>query len=85
MPVVPVIIAPQRLIALLGIQLNWCRPFIVRVIPNEKEESVVGNVQRGKLGRFPLSLTAPGSAYGSYSGSLSARAAPLWSTCYFGR
>ena len=50
------IIALQRLIALLRIRLNWCRPFKVRVISDEGEEFVVGDVQRGKLGRFPHSL-----------------------------
>ena len=52
MPVVPVVIAPQRSIALLGIRLNWLRPSKVRVIPDEGEESVVGDVQWGKVGRF---------------------------------
>ena len=56
MPVVLVVIAPQRSIALLGIRLNWCRPFKVRVIPYDREEPIVGDVQRGELGRFPLSL-----------------------------
>ena len=56
MPMVPVVIAPQRSIALLGIRLNWCKPFKVKVIPDEKEEPVVGDVQRGELGRFLLSL-----------------------------
>ena len=85
MPMVPVVIAPQRSIVLLKIRLNWCRPFKVRVIPDEREEPVVGDVQRGELGRFSFSLTAPESSSTSYSGSLSARAAPLWSACYFGR
>ena len=31
-------------------------PFKVKVIPDEGEESVVGDVQWGKLRRFPLSL-----------------------------
>ena len=44
------VIAPQRSIALLEIQLNSCMPFKIRVIPDEKEESVVGDVQRGELG-----------------------------------
>ena len=56
MPVVPMVIAPQRSIALLEIRLNWCRPLKVRVIQDEREESVVGDVQGGELGRFPLSL-----------------------------
>ena len=56
MPVVPMVIAPQILIALLEIRLNWRRPFKVKVIPDEREESVIGDVQRGELGRFPFSL-----------------------------
>ena len=56
MPVVLVVIAPQKLIALLEIRLNWCRPFKVKVIMDERVESVVGDVQMGKLERFPLSL-----------------------------
>ena len=47
MHVVPMVIAPQRSIALLGIGLNGWRPFKVRVILDEGEESVVGDVQRG--------------------------------------
>ena len=30
-------------------------PFKVRVIPDKREEPVIGDVQRGELGRFPLS------------------------------
>ena len=48
------VITPQRSIALLGIRPNWWRPDKVRVIPDEGEESVVGDVQWGKLRRFPL-------------------------------
>ena len=55
MPMVPVVIAPQRSIVFLEIRLNWCRPFKVRVIPDEREDSVV-DVQRGELGRFAISL-----------------------------
>ena len=56
MSVVPVVIAPQTSITLFRIRLNWWRPSKVKVILDEREESVVGDVQWGKLGRFPLSL-----------------------------
>ena len=41
---------------LLGIRLNLWGPSKVRVILDEGEESVIGDVQWGKLGRFLLSL-----------------------------
>ena len=69
MPVVSVVITSQRLVALRGIWLNGCGPFEVGVIPNERKESVVRDVQRGKLQGFPLSLVGLGSVSGSYSGS----------------
>ena len=52
--VVPVVIVLQILIALLGIQPNWWRPDKVRVVLDKGEESVVGDVQWSKLGRFPF-------------------------------
>ena len=56
MLVVPVVIVPQRLIAFLGIQPNWWRPDKVKVVLDKGEESVVGDVQWSKLGRFPFPL-----------------------------
>ena len=44
MPVVPMVIAPQRSIALLEIRTNRWRPDKVRVILDQGEESVVGDV-----------------------------------------
>ena len=54
MPVVPVVIAPQRSIALLEIRQIWWRPDKVKVVLDKGKESVVGDVQWSKLGRFPL-------------------------------
>ena len=50
------VITYQRLVALCEIWLNWCGPFEVGVIPYERKESVVRDVQRGKLWGFPLFL-----------------------------
>ena len=50
------VIAPHRSIALFGIRLNWCRLFKVGVIPDEREEPITVDVQRGELGRFPRYL-----------------------------
>ena len=55
-PMVPMFVTPQRLVALCGIKLNGCRPFKVRMIPNEQKEPVIQDVHRGKLRRFPLSF-----------------------------
>ena len=55
-PVVPVIVTPQRLVALSGIRLNGYGPFKVGMIPDERKEPVIRDVQRGKLRRFPLSF-----------------------------
>ena len=54
MPVVPMVIAPQRSIVFLGIRPNWWRPDKVKVVLDKGEESVVGDVQWSKLGRFPI-------------------------------
>ena len=55
-PVVPVVVTPQRLVTLCGIRLNGCGPFEFGMIPDERKELVIRYVQRGKLRRFPLSF-----------------------------
>ena len=44
MSVVPMVIAPQRSIALFGMRSNWLRPDKVKVVLDKGEESVVGDV-----------------------------------------
>ena len=56
MPVVTVVVTPQRLVVLCGIRLNGCGPFKVGMIPDERKEAVIRDVHRGKLQRFPLSF-----------------------------
>ena len=65
MSVVPVIIAPQRSIALLEIRLNWGRLFKVREIPDEGEDPVVGNAQWGKTCFSVNIYTKPFNFYSS--------------------
>ena len=55
-PMVPMVVTPQRLVALCEIRLNGCRPFEFGMIPDERKELVIRDVQRGKLRRFPLSF-----------------------------
>ena len=55
-PVVPVVVTPQRLVALCGIRLNGCGPFKFGMIPDEQKEPIIRDVQRGKLRRFPISF-----------------------------
>ena len=52
--VVPIVVTPQRLVALCGIRLNRCGPLEFGMIPDERKEPVIRDVQRGKLRRFPL-------------------------------
>ena len=47
------IITPQRLVALCGILLNGRGPFEVRVIPDEREESIIRDIRRGELRGLP--------------------------------
>ena len=51
-----VVITSQRLVTICEILLNGFGPFEVGVIPDGRKESVVRDVQRGKLRGFPLSL-----------------------------
>ena len=53
---VPMVVTPQRLVALCGIRLNGCGPFKVKMIPDERKKPIIRDVQRGKLWGFPLSL-----------------------------
>ena len=55
-PMVLMVVTPQILVALCGIRLNGCRPFEFGMIPDERKELVIRDVQRGKLRMFPLSF-----------------------------
>ena len=54
MLVVSVIVTPQRPVALVQICPHGWGPFKLRVIPDEREQPVVGDVKRGELGRIPF-------------------------------
>ena len=54
MAVVFVIVTPQRTVALVWTCLHGRGPFELRVISDEGEQSVVGDVKRGELGRIPF-------------------------------
>ena len=56
MPVVPMVVTPQRLVVLCGIKLNGCGPFKVGMIPDERKEAIIRDVHRGKLQRSLLSF-----------------------------
>ena len=45
-PVVPMVVTPQRLVALCRIRLNGCKPFEFGMIPDERKEPVIQDVQR---------------------------------------
>ena len=50
MVVVPVIITPQRPVALVRICPHGWGPFKLGVIPDKGEQPIVGDVKRGELG-----------------------------------
>ena len=56
MVVVPVVVTPQRPITLFGIFPYGRGPIKVGfgVVPDEGEQSVIGDVEGGELGRFPF-------------------------------
>ena len=56
MPVVTMIVTPQRLVALHGIRPNRCGPIKVGMILDERKEPIIRDAQRGKLRRFLLSF-----------------------------
>ena len=46
-PAVPVVVTPQRLGCVCRIRLNGCGPFKVRMIPDERKEPIIQEVQEG--------------------------------------
>ena len=54
MVVVPVVVTSQRPIALVGIFPHGRGPFKVGVVPNEGEQSIIGDVEGAEFGRFPF-------------------------------
>ena len=54
MVVVPVIVTPQRPVALVRTCPHGRGLFELGVISDEGEQSVVGDVKRGELGRIPF-------------------------------
>ena len=56
MIVVLVIVTPQRPVALVRTCPHGRGPFELGVIPDEGEQSVVGDVKRDELGRIPFLL-----------------------------
>ena len=54
MVVIPVVVTPQRPIALVWICPHGRGPFKIRVVPDEGEQPVIGDVGggRGESGRF---------------------------------
>ena len=56
MAMVPVIVTPQRPVALVRTCPHGQGPFELGVIPDQGEQPVVGDVKRGELGRIPFLL-----------------------------
>ena len=54
MVMVPMIVKPQRSVALVQICPHGWGPFKLGVIPYEGEQPVVGDVKRGELGGIPF-------------------------------
>ena len=54
MVMVPVVVTPQRPIALVRICLHGRGPFKIGVVLDEGEQPVIGDVEGGELGRFPF-------------------------------
>ena len=54
MVVVPVVVTPQRLVALVRICLYGRGPFKLEVVSDEGEQPIIGDVKGGELGRFPF-------------------------------
>ena len=54
MAVVSVVVTPQRPIALVRICPHRWGPFKIRVVPDEGEQPVIGDVEGSELGRFPF-------------------------------
>ena len=52
MVVVPVVVTPQRPIALVQIFPHRRGPFKILVVPDEGEQPVIRDVEGGELGRF---------------------------------
>ena len=50
MVVVPMVVAPQGPIKLVRTGSHWWGPFKVGEVPNEGQESIIGNVESGELG-----------------------------------
>ena len=54
MVVVPMVVTPQRPIALVRICSHRRGPFKIGVVPDKGEHAVIGDVEGGELGRFPF-------------------------------
>ena len=54
MVMVPVVVTPQKPIALVRICPYGREPFKIGVVPYEGEQPVVGDVEMGELGTFPF-------------------------------
>ena len=74
MVVVPLVVTPQRPIALVRICPHGRGPFKIGVVSDEGEQPVVGDVERGEWGRFPFL----GGAFDPCSGFLFVRVGFLW-------
>ena len=85
MVVIPVIVTPQRPVALVRTCQHERRPFELGVIPDEGEQPVLRDVKRVN-GEDPFSFrTVLGGAFGPFSGCLSIRASTLWQLYHSGQ
>ena len=54
MAMVPMVVTPQRLIALVRICPHRQGQFKIKVVSDEGEQPVIGDVEGGELRRFPF-------------------------------
>ena len=82
MVVVSLIVTPQQPVVLVRTCPHGWGLLKLGVIPNEGEQSVVGDVKRGELGRIPFSfLTVLRGAFGPCSCFLFVQAGSLGQLC----
>ena len=56
MPMISVIIASCGQIYLRGVRLDWRRPFEIWQVANERQQPLIGDIQRSELRGLPLLL-----------------------------
>ena len=84
MAMIPMVVASQGPIALVPISSHWWGPFKVGEVLDERQKSIIGDVESSELGGGGLffSRIAHRGVSGSCLGRLSARMGP-WRPAYY--